>query len=122
MFNELIKDKVFLFLVFVAVFLIVFIIAGPIILSNHYYGKFTKFNNTKKVELPKEKIFTPSYVETPDAVKGIYMTSWIASDPKLRNPLVKLIDTTELNSVVIDIKDYSGKVFFAHKPAPRPHR
>jgi hypothetical protein len=113
MFNELIKDKVFLFLVFVAVFLIVFIIAGPIILSNHYYGKFTKFNNTKKVELPKEKIFTPSYVETPDAVKGIYMTSWIASDPKLRNPLVKLIDTTELNSVVIDIKDYSGKVFFA---------
>jgi hypothetical protein len=51
-------------------------------------------------------------LNTPDPVKGIYMTSWTAGTPKLRDGLVKLIDNTELNSVVIDIKDYSGKIVF----------
>ena len=61
---------------------------------------------------PPEPVFVPSYVETPKQVKGIYMTSWTAGTPSLRNGLVSLIDTTELNTVVIDIKDYTGKIVF----------
>lgn len=57
-------------------------------------------------------IFIPSYVATPEPLKGIYMTSWTAGTPSLRSGLVKLIDSTELNAVVIDIKDYSGKIVF----------
>lgn len=57
-------------------------------------------------------VFIPSYVSTPEPLKGIYMTSWVAGTPSLRNGLVNLIDNTELNAVVIDIKDYSGKIVF----------
>lgn len=53
-----------------------------------------------------------AHIKTPETVKGIYMTSWIASSKKLRDPVVNVIDTTEANAIVIDIKDYSGKVSF----------
>jgi hypothetical protein len=40
------------------------------------------------------------------------MTSWVASQKNMRTELVKLIDETELNAIVMDIKDYSGKIVF----------
>jgi hypothetical protein len=54
----------------------------------------------------------PTHVDTPKAVRGIYMTSCIASSKTLRENLVKLIDDTELNSVVIDVKTYDGYISF----------
>lgn len=59
-----------------------------------------------------KKVFTASHRNTPASVKAIYMTSCVAGTPSLRNNLVKLILDTELNSVVIDIKDYSGRISF----------
>jgi len=59
-----------------------------------------------------EVVFKPIYVSTPDSVKGIYMTSWIASSKELREKLVKIADETEINTIVIDIKDYSGKLIY----------
>jgi hypothetical protein len=56
-----------------------------------------------------------THIKTPQAVKAIYMTSWVASTPALRSKLVALIDETELNAVVIDIKDYTGKIAFEVK-------
>src|SRR6185436_2110413 len=41
------------------------------------------------------------HVATPVPVKGIYMTACVAGTPSLRNKLVELIKTTEINSVVI---------------------
>ena len=41
------------------------------------------------------------------------MTSWVASGKEMRNNLVKLIEETELNTLIIDIKDYSGKIVFS---------
>ncbi len=60
----------------------------------------------------KEAGFVATHVKTPDQVKGIYMTSWVAGSKELRNNLVKIADTTEINSIVIDIKDYTGKISF----------
>lgn len=57
-------------------------------------------------------IILPSYIGTPEPLKGIYMTSWVASSLSLRGGLVKMIDETELNALVIDIKDYTGKIVF----------
>lgn len=54
----------------------------------------------------------PKHLPTPEPVKGIYMSSWVAGTQDFRNSLIKLIDETELNSVVIDIKDYTGKISF----------
>lgn len=50
------------------------------------------------------------HVKTPEAVKAIYMTACIGASKKLRTNLVDLLRETEANSVVIDIKDYSGKI------------
>lgn len=67
-------------------------------------------------ELPKEPDAPPAFVVThiapPEPVKAVYMTSCIASGRSLRAPLTKLIDTTELNAVIIDIKDYTGMISF----------
>lgn len=58
----------------------------------------------------------------PAQVKAIYMTSCVAGTPSFRQRLVKLMQETEVNSVIIDIKDYSGTISFppeseAWKPA-----
>ncbi|MFZ2190056.1 MAG: putative glycoside hydrolase [Candidatus Magasanikiibacteriota bacterium] len=45
-------------------------------------------------------------------VKGLYLTAYSAGNPKKMDEIIKLIDDTELNAVVIDIKDYSGKVLY----------
>lgn len=49
----------------------------------------------------------------PAVVKAIYLTGWVAGSPARMANLIKLINTTELNAVVIDIKDYSGYVSYA---------
>ncbi|HOX60873.1 MAG TPA: putative glycoside hydrolase [Candidatus Magasanikbacteria bacterium] len=49
------------------------------------------------------------------AVKGVYLTAYSAGNSKKMDEIIKLIDDTELNAVVIDIKDYSGKILFASK-------
>ncbi len=48
----------------------------------------------------------------PKQVKAIYMTSCVAGTPTFRADLVDLIEATEINSVIIDIKDYSGTISF----------
>jgi len=54
----------------------------------------------------------PLHIKTPDPVRGIYMSSWVASTHDWRNELVGLVDSTELNSIVIDVKDYTGVIAF----------
>src|SRR3989344_2548320 len=49
--------------------------------------------------------------EVNGGTKAIYITAYSASDSARFNELVNLVDRTELNAVVIDIKDYTGRVF-----------
>jgi len=44
--------------------------------------------------------------------KALYITGYTAGWKARREELVKLIEETELNSIVIDIKDASGRIFF----------
>lgn len=50
----------------------------------------------------------------PDAIeaKGIYLTAYSANNPKTVDRMIKLMNATELNAVVVDTKDYSGKVLY----------
>jgi len=52
------------------------------------------------------------HIETPESVKTIYMTACVAGTLNFRNDLVELIDETEINSIIIDIKDFSGTISF----------
>jgi hypothetical protein len=53
-----------------------------------------------------------THLQTPSQVKAIYMSQCVVGTPSFREKLARLIDTTELNSVVIDIRDYTGKISF----------
>jgi hypothetical protein len=83
-----------------------------------YVGFLVQGSETLTYSVPRttstqetlEEKFVVTHVPTPPAVKGVYMTSWVAGTSNLRKDIVKLIDDTEINSVVIDIKDYSGKI------------
>lgn len=59
-----------------------------------------------------EPVRVVTHVKTPVPLKAIYMSGWVAGSPQIRTNLVKLIEDTELNAVVIDIKDYSGRISF----------
>lgn len=47
-------------------------------------------------------------ISMPDEVKGVYTTGWVAGSPKFFPRLLDFIDKTEVNSLVIDIKDDAG--------------
>jgi len=53
-----------------------------------------------------------AHVTTPAEVKAIYMSQCAAGTPSFRESLTKLIDETELNAIVIDIRDYTGMISF----------
>lgn len=55
-----------------------------------------------------------THVPAPEKIKAIYMTKWIASSKKSRDKLISIIDNTEINAIVIDVKDYTGKL--SYKP------
>ncbi len=52
------------------------------------------------------------HLPTPEPLAGIYMSQCVVGTPTFRDSLVKFIDGTSLNTVVIDIKDYSGRIAF----------
>ncbi|MEX0933164.1 MAG: putative glycoside hydrolase [Candidatus Paceibacterota bacterium] len=63
----------------------------------------------------KEEKPSMLHVKTPEEVKALYMTSCVVSTPSFRDKLVEIIDTTEINSLIIDVKDYTGTLSFIPK-------
>ncbi len=53
-----------------------------------------------------------SHIKTPNPLKSIYMTACVLSTVDFKQDLIDLIDETEINSIVIDIKDFSGTISF----------
>jgi hypothetical protein len=61
------------------------------------------------------------HLATPAEVKAIYMSSCVAGTTAFRKSLVDLVDSTELNTLIIDIKDFSG--YLSYKPEdPELHK
>lgn len=50
--------------------------------------------------------------QSTEIVKAIYLTSWSASKKGMIDYLIDIAKTTEINAVVIDIKDFSGYVAY----------
>lgn len=51
-----------------------------------------------------------SHKKTPKEVKAIYMSSWVASSKTAREKMLKKFEGTQINSIVLDIKDNSGEI------------
>lgn len=58
------------------------------------------------------ELLPPTHVKTPEPVRAIYMTSWVAGTPSFRKTLVDFMRESEINAVVIDVKDYTGNIAF----------
>ncbi len=67
------------------------------------------------IPIPEEEVPAVAHLPTPMPQKVIYMTSCVAGTPSFRADLVKLVEETELNSIMIDIKDFSGTLSFYPK-------
>lgn len=72
------------------------------------------------VEITKiaEPIIVSKLANPPQIIRAIYVTGWSAGSLKYSKYLDNIFATTEINAVVIDIKDYSGKVFLNSSIAP----
>ncbi len=84
-------------------------------------------DNSKKVETKVDEVKIDNrpvvtHQPLPEQVKAIYMTACVAGTKDFRERLITLAKETEINSIVVDIKDYSGTISFppeseAWKPA-----
>jgi hypothetical protein len=91
----------------------------PIVYSSTQYAQvkdtlenMNPFQEEEEVDQAPVSSIEVTHIPTPTNVKAIYMSSWVAGSIKYRDPLVKLIDDTELNAIVIDVKDSTGKISF----------
>lgn len=101
---------------------ILILIIGMTILAGVVYYAIPKKTNTSVAQVsttvlkkePVEEISSSnvSHIKTPNQVKAIYMTSWVSGMKKWREELVQFINKTEVNALVIDVKDYSGHISF----------
>ncbi|MEK7185179.1 MAG: putative glycoside hydrolase [Patescibacteria group bacterium] len=74
------------------------------------YAAQTLDKNNEQKDAQAENIVT--HIATPEPLKAIYMTQCVVGTKDFREELVKIADTTEINSILIDIKDFSGKIAF----------
>jgi hypothetical protein len=54
-----------------------------------------------------------THISPPAALKAVYMTACTASVGRLRDKVLTDFDGTELNGLVIDLKDYTGTISYA---------
>lgn len=52
------------------------------------------------------------HLETPKPLKAFYISSWVTATPRIFNPIIEYIKQSEINAVVLDIKDDTGRVSF----------
>ncbi|MBU4338017.1 putative glycoside hydrolase [Patescibacteria group bacterium] len=115
-----IKNLKIIFVIFLALaagFILFFSFSKP---ANEYEigsGDFYKLREAASVEKPEahEKgDIEPQkpLANPPEEIRAIYATSNSAGSPVKMDNFIKLIKKANLNAIVIDIKDYSGYVFY----------
>ena len=75
-----------------------------------YSSMITEAVSTSTAPVPLETI---AHLPTPEPLKAVYMTACTASRKDLRDKALGMFQGTELNSIVIDVKDYSGTISYA---------
>jgi hypothetical protein len=66
--------------------------------------------NTTSTSTATTTVRVVTHIKTPKQVKSVYMSSWVAGTPSIRAKMVKLVEDTELNAIVIDVKDNTGVI------------
>lgn len=74
----------------------------------------TAQEETAMVEITTQQEAQPSVPErVPVNVKGVYLTAYAVGTASMFDEIISHIDETEVNAVVIDVKDDDGRITFA---------
>ncbi len=98
-----------LFVIFLAYFIL------PSFFTSNFKNIIVKGDTTNAqstTTVPEESKFVVTHIKTPDPVKGIYMSACVAATPNFREKLLKIAEITEINTIEIDVKDYTGTISF----------
>lgn len=57
----------------------------------------------------------PAVFPRPEFIRGVYCSGWIAGSPRWFPEVIDFINETEINSLVIDIKDETGAISYPSK-------
>jgi len=89
--------------------------------TTNYINEVSSLSLSKAIKshrIMKEKyeeyksLNTSQHIEMPESVRAVYMSSWVAGTVSLRNKLIAFVDDSDLNAIVIDIKDSTGVISF----------
>lgn len=104
----------FLLPLFVLVFGGAFTYGSYVYIPEHYPVSI-KLSMPQSVSTSTEKILD-KHIKTPVPLRAIYMTACVASLKTWREKLLTLADETEINAIVIDVKDYTGTISIPADP------
>ena len=107
-----------IFLLVIGVFLVVVFFAAALIVSGVVeYGSSEAYTEAASLDISESKEETTpqvdKHIKAPtDGVRGLYMSSWVAGNERLRSAIVDLVASTGLNAIILDLKDVTGKVAY----------
>jgi hypothetical protein len=95
-------------------------IAAPRLMTVEYGADVALVRTAREADTEPEQDTPPppdtrpviDHVPLPMPVKAAYMTACVAGTHDFRDRVVTLVADTELNTLIIDIKDYSGTISF----------
>ncbi|MCD4760788.1 putative glycoside hydrolase [bacterium] len=99
--NRVIINYIILYLVFMTSFLL---------LNNDSEFEMPNISFSKETKETEEVIIEKSY--HPDFVRGLYLTAYSAGSDEYRQNIIANMKDSKINTVVIDIKDYSGYILY----------
>src|SRR5574343_340066 len=95
--------------VLIAIFIV---IAVGVVAVFVYGGNQTISVNIEKISTPTPKPLPEKLKNPPEIMKALYATTWTAATDTQINHLIDLANRTEVNAIVIDVKDYTGYISF----------
>ncbi len=114
MLNYVKKSAVFLVTVFIALFSVYFFNekVDNKVLRQDLNTKTEKKEQQSLIKDNAKEQVKDTHIKPPDSVKAVYLSQCGATSSKIRQRIFELVNDTEINSVVIDIKDYTGTISF----------
>jgi len=108
--NLFLREKPLSFKVTLAVFL------ASLILTVRALQVRSMEQKDERREIEEPEISQPVPLKMPDYVRGVHLSAWAASSFKLRKRIWDLLKTTEINTVVLAVKEYDGEVYVPGVP------
>lgn len=87
-------------------------VVGVLILNYDPYKNTSYFHSSQEIAEAQENEVVEEKFTKPEFVRGIYLTAYSAGSESYRKTLLESLEDSRINSVVIDIKDYSGYILY----------